>query len=348
MKINIIFPCLATKASGGHKVLYEYANKLVKKGYDITCYYLPSNTFYQLKLPEFLRIKILKYFIKFIGPSKWFKLDRRIKNELCVNIREADIIIATAVETVEIVANQKPEKGKKIYFIQDFENWNYSEEYLYSTYNLGFINIVVSNWLKNIVDKYSSSFSYLISNGINTKVFYNQNNERINHSIVFQYRSAGYKGCKYSIDVIEKLHEIYKDLHVDVISIEPKPSSLPNYCTYHHKLTADEIARINNQNQVFLCTSIEEGFGLPGLEAMACGCVVVSTCYEGVLEYAVDGKNALLSSVKDVDSIVKNIIKVFNDNELRDSLIKEGNKTVKERSIDNSVSLLENIFLSFK
>ena len=35
-------------------------------------------------------------------------------------------------------------------------------------------NIVVSNWLKNIVDKYSKAESTLISNGIDNRVFFDQ------------------------------------------------------------------------------------------------------------------------------------------------------------------------------
>ena len=40
------------------------------------------------------------------------------------------------------------------------------------------------------------------------------------------------------------------------------------------------------KSQVYVCTSDFEGFGLPALEAMACGCAVVSTENGGVPAFA--------------------------------------------------------------
>jgi glycosyltransferase involved in cell wall biosynthesis len=42
-----------------------------------------------------------------------------------------------------------------------------------------------------------------------------------------------------------------------------------------------------------------EGWGLPSLEAMACGAAVVSTRSDGIEDFVVDGRNGLLSPVGD-------------------------------------------------
>lgn len=348
MKVNIIFPCFPTKPSGGHKVVYEYINVLVTQGWEIHCFYPANNTFYQLHFPDKLRTIILAIYIKIFGPYRWFKLNRKIKNTLFDKgkIKDADIIIATAVETAKIVYELPKSCGKKVYFIQDFENWNYTDEDVYQTYNFGMTNIVVANWLKNIVDEHSKTPAYLVSNCINTQLFNNKGAERIKHSIVFHYRSADYKGPEYAIEVIRILEEKYPDLKVDVISIENMPNNLPKSCTFHHKLNAEEIAEINNRTQVFMCTSVEEGFGLPGLEAMACGCAVVSSSYKGVLEYAVDGENALLSPVRDIDAMVNNIVRLFENDELREKISENGVKTGKERSLEKSAQKFEEVLIN--
>lgn len=345
MKISIIFPCFATKPSGGHKVVYEYADQIIKNGNEITCYYLQQNTFYQLHLPNPIKRVVLELYIRIFGPSKWFKLDKKIKNKLFKTIEDSDVIIATAIETVDIVNNLPSIKGKKIYFIQGFENWNHSDEEVYATYNLGMTNIVVAKWLKDIVDTHSETTSYLVPNCINTNLFYDQLLERKKHSIVFHYRSADYKGPQYAFEVIRRLEDKYKDLSVNVISIEEEPLNLPKCCTYHHSITPEEIAKINNKTQVFMCTTIEEGFGLPGLEAMACGCAVVSTSYKGVLEYAVDGENALLSSVRDIVAMVNNIVSLFEDDELRNRIVKNGIQTGRDRYLEQSAKQFEEILL---
>ena len=110
-------------------------------------------------------------------------------------------------------------------------------------------------------------------------------------------------------------------------------------------ISNNDVSKINNRSQVFLCTSIEEGFGLPGLEAMACGCAVVSTAYEGIFEYAIDRENALLSPIKDVDAMINNVIMLFENDELRKKIVDNGMKTAKERSFKKAADEFENIII---
>lgn len=88
---------------------------------------------------------------------------------------------------------------------------------------------------------------------------------------------------------------------------------------------------------MFLCSSINEGYGLTGLEAMACGCALCSTDYRAVYEYAEDGVNCLLSPVADIDAQVKNVSRLFKDDELRVRLASTATETVKSFSWDIAV-----------
>jgi len=54
------------------------------------------------------------------------------------------------------------------------------------------------------------------------------------------------------------------------------------------KMEEEEVARVLGESAIFLSTSLYEGFGLPPLEAMACGCNVVGFHGYGGLEYATD------------------------------------------------------------
>lgn len=346
MKINVLLPGNTNKATGGYKVIYEYCNKLSCYGHDVIIYYYYGPMFERLRMPETIRLLLVKIFSETVGPGLWFKLEKKIKKKViksATEIVDGDIVIATSIGTVKDVYELPSRCGKKFYFIQDFENWNHSNEEVYATYNLGMTNIVVAKWLKDIVDKHSSSPSYLVTNCINTDVFYDKGEKRRKHSIVFHYRSAEYKGPKYALQAIEKLHEKYNDLTVDVISSEEKPVNLPDFCNFHHSISALEVAEINNKSEVFMCTTVEEGFGLPGLEAMACGCAVVSSSYRGVLEYAIDGENAVLSPVRDAEAMVKNIEQLFEDDFLRKKIARNGIKTGIEKSLDKSSTCFEKI-----
>ncbi len=54
------------------------------------------------------------------------------------------------------------------------------------------------------------------------------------------------------------------------------------------KVNESKVAEIMSESAIFLSTSIFEGFGLPPLEAMASGCVVVGFHGDGGMEYASD------------------------------------------------------------
>lgn len=348
MIINVLLPGNTNHPAGGYKIVYEYCNRLVANGHCVTIYYLYGPMFEKLPIPERLRKILIKKYSETIGPGRWFSLDKKIKKRVLSDpnkMENADIVIATAVRTADIVNGLPKCCGKKVYFIQGFENWNCTDEEVYASYNLGMTNIVVANWLKNIVDAHSCKTSYLVSNCINTEVFNNKEVERRKHSIVFHYRSADYKGPKYALDTISIIKKRYSDLIVNMITTEKVNETIPKYFNIYSNISAAEVARVNNESEIFLCSSIEEGFGLPGLEAMACGCAVVSTSYKGVLEYAVDGENALLSPVRDIDAMVKNIVRLFENDDLREKISKNGIKTGKERSLEKSAQKFEDVLL---
>jgi glycosyltransferase involved in cell wall biosynthesis len=80
----------------------------------------------------------------------------------------------------------------------------------------------------------------------------------------------------------------------------------------------------------YVFPSLSEGFGLPGLEAMACGAPVVSsnaTCLPEIY-----GEAAAYFDPRDVEDMTKVINKVLTRPELREQLIAEGKKQVAKYS----------------
>lgn len=347
MKISIIMPSLARKALGGHKVVYEYCNYMAcSKDISINIYFFPGDSLKKFVKSANIRKYILNIYLRVGNPIKWFDIHKKIKLRVITDIHKidnSDIVIATGIETFEPVAELANEKGKKVYFIQDFENWKYSDEEVLSTYTNKTTNIVVSKWLFNIVKQKTKVDPILISNNIDTKVFFPNGKDRIPHSVIFHYRNSTHKGGKYAIQAILKLKGIYPDLNVAVISSQSRPSDLPEWCDFYENIPARRVAELNNRYQVFMCTTIDEGFGLPGLEAMACGCAVVSTKYKGVLEYAIDGENALLSPVRDVEAMIDNVVKLFENEYLRFKISQNGIRTGKERALEKSAKKFEQV-----
>lgn len=61
----------------------------------------------------------------------------------------------------------------------------------------------------------------------------------------------------------------------------------------------DQLPALLSECSVFLQSSFEEGLGLAGLEAMACGLPVVATRTDGSREYVVSGHNGVLVDLSD-------------------------------------------------
>ena len=77
----------------------------------------------------------------------------------------------------------------------------------------------------------------------------------------------------------------------------------------------------NRRANVFVYASWYEGFGLPPLEAMACGVPVVTTDCGGVLEYAIDGYNSLVTPIRDPTALAQAIQRLLSDRHLAAQLI---------------------------
>jgi glycosyltransferase involved in cell wall biosynthesis len=103
----------------------------------------------------------------------------------------------------------------------------------------------------------------------------------------------------------------------------------------------ETLAKLYSSSDVFIFTSYKEGFGLPPLEAMASGTAVVTTDCGGIRDYAVDGYNSLIVPPGDPAAIAEAVIKILNDQRLREVLIQNGLETAKQWTWDKVTDKFE-------
>jgi glycosyltransferase involved in cell wall biosynthesis len=87
-------------------------------------------------------------------------------------------------------------------------------------------------------------------------------------------------------------------------------------------ISEKELAALYNGAELFLYPSLYEGFGMPVLEAMACGAPVVTSPSGSLPEVA--GDAALMVDPHNPDEIAEAMLKILSDNLLRERLIKMG------------------------
>lgn len=76
--------------------------------------------------------------------------------------------------------------------------------------------------------------------------------------------------------------------------------------------------------------SLYEGFGLPPLEAMACGCPVVTSDTSSLPE--VVGEAGIMVNPDDIDSLAQAMRQVLTDDKLRDNMVRKGLEQAKKFS----------------
>lgn len=110
------------------------------------------------------------------------------------------------------------------------------------------------------------------------------------------------------------------------------------------RVSDEELPLLYASARLLAYPSLYEGFGLPILEAQACGVPVVTSDVSSMPE--IGGQGAAYVDPLDIEDIKKTIRKVFYDNEVRKNLIKEGLKNVKQFTWEKTVEQTIEVYKS--
>ncbi|MBK5721227.1 glycosyltransferase family 4 protein [Dysgonomonas sp. Marseille-P4677] len=354
LKINMVLPYFGSRAGGGLKVMYEYAKRLSARGHDITIYSsVRTNYRQEYNKSDFtLKRKCLIKSIKGRQRPKWFSLPKDIICKIIpyvsdTYIRNADVCISTWWAIAYHISGLSLSKGVKFNLIQAYETimTSESENDVHDSYKLPINHIVISSYLEKIVSCYAKNgrISY-IPNAIDLDIYklIIPIENRIPQTLILRYSSSKYKACKYAIEAFIHLKEKYADLDVILFSSEKKPDNLPRWMKYIYG--SSDTVPLYNKSAIYVSSSITEGWPLPPMEAMACGCACVCTNIPSHLSYMIDGENALLVEPESVDDLITRISYLIDNSHKRIELAKHSNLLIKQYDWECSVDKLESLF----
>jgi glycosyltransferase involved in cell wall biosynthesis len=98
----------------------------------------------------------------------------------------------------------------------------------------------------------------------------------------------------------------------------------------------DDLPKIYNLADLLLFPSLYEGFGLPILEAQACGCPVLTSSVTSCPEVA--GNGAHIVDPYSIDEIREGTLKILKDNIYKEQLIQKGLENVKKFSWEKTAN----------
>lgn len=347
--VTFLLPHTGKNPVGGYKVVYEYANRLVNRGYKVNVVYPVTLDYKNSSLKNKIKSILIYVYYKIYSPScrSWFNLNSRVKEVVTLSLNyfyvpNSDIYIATAYQTSTYLKEYKVENRSKFYLIQDFENWDVSDNDVIKSYNFGLKNIVISKWLKTILEKNEACCEY-IPNGFDFDYFRLENNiqNRDRLSISMLYHAHYRKGCQYGLEAIFKLRQKYPNLKVTLFGVPNRPKDLPEWIEYHQKPNRQEHNRIYNESSIFIAPSLSEGWGLTVGEAMICGVAIVCTDALGFKEMITDGYNGLICTTKNSDAIVEKVESLINNDAERIRIAQNGVESIKHFNWETSYSKFE-------
>jgi len=343
MRINFLVPC--KDLAGGLKVVTAYGNALLRRGHEVTVIYperkFPFKEKWRRKIKNWLRPT--KDHLDFFQ-GKLSQVDAITE----ANVPSADILIATAWQTVEESKNFPQSKGKKIYLIQHYETWSGETNQVDETYkNKDYTKIVISTWLKEIIEKVSGERNIpLIPNGRDLFLSeYKGEGFNRNYAIGMLYSTVKFKRSDIGLSAIKIALQKFPKLKVVLFGSEYPNENLPSEnFTFFRRPPQEEIPKLYQSTRIWISSSDVEGFCLPALEAICSGCAVVTTNSGGVTDIIENGKSGIVVDPGNPQSLADAIIKVLNDKELELKLQNEGLLQAEKFSWEKSAAQLEQIF----
>lgn len=325
LRITIVLPGFSKYPIGGYKVAYTYANFLAERGYAVKIIHALVLEGSQ-PLTRDWRRPVSSVLTSILSPKKpaWFALHDDIE---CVTlpylkasfVPTTDVIIATEVQTATLVARvASRQKIEGYYFIQHYEDWSATPEFIDSTWRLGLTKIVIAPWLQEHAHVLGES-AVLIPNGIDPAEFPAgpAMGDRV-RDVAAMVSDVPWKRADLIVEVLNKLGNAHPDFKAVTFGTGERPVGLDDRFDHVRNPTKDQIRGLYQSSRIYLCASDAEGWHLPPAEAMSSGCAIVSTDIGGVRAYA--EKVAQFSAVGDADGLAKSIEALMADPERCESL----------------------------
>jgi len=203
--------------------------------------------------------------------------------------------------------------------------------------------VAVSSNIPEAVSSYGGGeVKAVIPNGIDTSEYYPSLNGELRDGVGTIYSDHPAKAPDVILRVLQNLKIRKPNIPHYVFGSSPRPSQISR-AEYKHFPSVQQVRQIYSRSKVWILASNSEGFPAPVLEAMACGCAVVSTGCGGVGDIIKDGFNGLIVDVGDTEQITEKVMYLLDDEKLRKQLVSNARDTVQGFNWNDSVDRLEKV-----
>ncbi len=354
MKIVYALPAYTVSPVGGYHVHYEYASRLARSGHSVTIVFprIPRGE-RSVRARAASLVWAMRLRRKHNPLIQSYRLDPHVKVRLlhdlsASSLPSADVLIATAWQTAEILADVPVRCGRKFYIVYDYEHLMTAgpdiAARIEATYRANFSIVATSTVVDDMVRRCGGRPLAKITCGLDLASFGVDNppEQRPRLSVAFPVRPEAFKGTADAIAAMEQLRHVYGPSLL-VSAFGSQRTELPDWVRWIDYPNQTALRAIYNGHAVFVVPSHFEGWGLPGIEAMACGAALVTTDNGGCSDYAINEVTALVVPPKAQDAIADAVTRLFEDDALRSRLARGGAAFARRFTWENAAIALETL-----
>jgi glycosyltransferase involved in cell wall biosynthesis len=320
--LTFIYPS-SHHRTGGVIVLYELANALARRGHEVHFVHGPSNPHRIQKLDD-------------LPP---FRFELEVRHHIVDTLDDprlpaGDVVfLVSAPHRLGLGAGIV--QGHRMFLEED------ERDLMRAPYP----KVCVASWLVDVGIGYGVSPEQLwyVPLGIDHDVFtFRTPQDARSYDVAILSHSHREKGFAVGVEALAELSRRRPGVRAVVFGMAPRPGTLPDGIQYRQALDHPTLAEsIYGQTRVFMQPSFHEGFGYTAVEAMACGCALVTTDNGGSRDYGLPDHTALVVAPGDWAGLAHAAERLLRDDELRLQLASAGAELVRDRfDWDSSAAVL--------
>jgi glycosyltransferase involved in cell wall biosynthesis len=325
MIVSFVCPSVSTPV-GGVTALYEFANGLSLRGHEVHIAHGPPHA------------AVWGDGITSLEEISWFLFEPGVHHHVgpdaVASLPAADVFFGTA---------SPRELGLPVLIVQGFEM--FPKEMEREAFRTPCLKVCVAGWLIRAGASYGMAEDQFVHvpMGIDHRAF------RVRAAIETRPLQVGMlfnphplKGWRVGLRALESVHSRLPEMRAIVFGNERPAKPLPEWISFVADPPIDVlVAEVYNRCSVFMQSSFKEGFGLTAIEAMACGCALVTTDNGGSDDYALPGRTALVAPPGDSEQLASHVETLLRDDALRIALARAGTEYVHRFQWDRAAELLE-------
>jgi glycosyltransferase involved in cell wall biosynthesis len=339
MKLTFLLP--SDYPSGGSRVTMQMGNALLLRGHAVRiAYRTPALGSYD-QLVSWARA--VKFAVQRVTPPRWLRCfngkREPVRNFDDLQFVEDEVVISTGEETVGALQKLSGKVGKLRYCHGFVER---APEQMRRAWGGPIDTIAVSPALVPTLEEHCEGRVLgVVPNGMSAEEYFVEHGTRDGIGFIFSQHPL--KGSDVMVRLLHALHQKWPDIPRYLFGPSRRVRELWP-CDYERYPSIANARAIYNRCKVWIVASRDEGFCLPILEAMACGCAVISSRHSNASVLIEHGVNGFTVPYGDIDGYLTIAESLLNDEQLRLRIAERGLATVKQYTWDNAANRMEAAF----